>query len=106
MSHIARTIGSVKAAVAGATVTLTVTDAYVFTWTAGENETVNATGTQIAGQFLTCIITNDATLARTITFATGFRPFATIVGTVSKAATITFVSNGTSFFEVSRALVL
>lgn len=91
-----------------ATITLThhaFTNVYA-KWTAGENETVNASGTQVAGQRMTLIIVNDATLARTITFGTGFKPSATIVGTVSKAATIDFISDGTNWWETNRTLLL
>ena len=97
---------AVTALTPGTTVTLTVTQGPVFTETAGQNQTINATGTQVAGQRIILIITNDGTSGRTITFGTGFRAASTIVGTISKAATIQFVSDGTSLFEVSRALVL
>jgi hypothetical protein len=91
-----------------ATVTLThhqFTDVYS-KWTAGENETVNASGTQKDGQMMYLLITNDATSARTITFGTGFKPSGTIVGTVNKSATITFRSDGTNWWETGRTLLL
>lgn len=83
------------------TVDLT-TDAQVYTWTAGENETVAASGTQLPGRQITCKILDDGT--RTITFGTGFKAAATIVGVDTKVATITFVSDGTSLWEISRAV--
>lgn len=97
---------SAISATPGSTVTLDVTTGNHAVWTAGENETVNASGAQFASQELTCIITNDATLPRTITFGTGFKPSATVVGTVSKVAVIKFVSNGTDFYELARTLAL
>ena len=89
----------------GTTVTLTVTTSKIYTDAAAQNQTINCTGTQVAGQEIILIISNDAT-PRTITFGTGFRAASTLVGTANKAATIHFVSDGTSFFEVARALVL
>lgn len=91
-----------SAATPGATVSIDVTLGTLYTWTAGENETVNATGTQVAGQVMIFLIANDATSARTITFGTGFKPSATIVGMMSKTASIAFVSDGTSLWELSR----
>ena len=90
----------------GATVTLDVATGHVAKWTAGENETINASGAQYVGQELTCIITNDATLPRTITFNTGFRASATIVGTTSKVSVIEFVSDGTNLIEKSRTIAI
>ena len=90
----------------GATVTLDVATGHVAKWTASENETINASGAQHVGQELTCIITNDATLARTITFNTGFRALATIIGTTSKVSVIRFISDGTNFIEVSRTVAI
>lgn len=92
----------------GATVTLThheATNVYS-KWTAGENETVNASGTQRAGQRMDLLILNDGTAPRTITFGTGFKPSATIVGTNNKLATICFTSDGTNWWETSRTLLL
>lgn len=96
---------AVTALTPGTTVTLTVTNNKVQTDSAAQNQTINATGTQVAGQEIIIIISNDAT-PRTITFGTGFRAVSTLVGTANKAATIHFVSDGTSLFEVARALVL
>lgn len=90
----------------GAVMSLDVTLATLYTWTAGENETVNATGTQKAGQILICKITNDATLPRTTTFGTGFDASATVVGTTTKKAIVCFISDGTTFYEFSRTLGL
>lgn len=89
-----------------ATVTITVTAGTVFIWTAGEAETINASGVQTAGQELTCIITNDATLGRTLTFGTGFKSIGVLLGTISKIAVIKFVSDGTNLCEIARTLAL
>jgi len=66
------------------------------------NATINASSGGTAGQKLFIIITNDATANRTITFGTNFKPSGTLVGTTSKSALVQFISDGTSFYEVSR----
>jgi hypothetical protein len=52
------------------------------------------------------IIVNDATAGRTITFGTNFLSTGTLVGTISKTATIRFVGDGTTWYETSRTLGL
>lgn len=89
----------------GATVTIDPTTGCLFKWTAGENETVNISGTQVAGQKITFMITNDA-LARTITMGTGTVSLGVIVGTALKTAVAVFQSDGTNFYELSRTLGL
>lgn len=89
----------------GATVTIDCTTGNLFSWTAGENETVNISGTQKAGQIITFMIANDA-LARTITLGTGIVSSGIIVGTALKTAVAVFQSNGQSFYELSRTLGL
>jgi hypothetical protein len=59
---------------------------------------VPAAGAQLAIQIL-----NDASGARTITFGTGFRAAATVVGTASKIFVVEFVSDGTTWNELGRA---
>lgn len=56
-----------------------------------------------AGGRLVVQINNDASGARTITFGTGFRPTATVVGTASKAILVEFVSDGLTWNEVARS---
>lgn len=83
-------------ATAGATVSLDVDAAQVYEWTAGENETINLTGTFTAGKTIALLITNDGT-ARTITFGTGFRTYPAQVGIVNKQMLVNFESDGTAF---------
>lgn len=66
------------------------------------NSTINASLGGMKGQILQILITNDATANRTITFGTNFLPNATLVGTTSKSAIVSFVSNGTAFYEFAR----
>jgi hypothetical protein len=68
--------------------------------------TFNATAGGKAGTVITFIITNDATSAKTITFGTNFKTTATLVGTASKSAVLTFTSDGTSWYESSRVTVI
>lgn len=64
--------------------------------------TINAVSAGLAGQICTFIIANDATI-RTITFGTNFKASGTLAGTANKSATITFRSDGTNWYEQSRA---
>jgi hypothetical protein len=75
------------------------------TTTAGVgNSTFNASTPGVSGQVLLVRINNDATSARTITFGTNLRSTGTVVGTASKAITVTFISNGAAWVEASRGL--
>lgn len=55
------------------------------------------------GALMTIQIANDASAARTITFGTGFRSTATIVGTASDIFVIGFVFDGLTWNEAFRA---
>lgn len=93
----------------GATVNLSVATGSllnVASWTATDTETVNAVGAQTVGQRLVCIIFMNAVIPVTITFGTGFKASATLVGAAAKTSIIEFVSNGTEFLEVARTLSL
>jgi hypothetical protein len=52
---------------------------------------------------MTVVIINDATSGKTITFGTNFKPTATLVGTASKTATVSWLSDGTNWYEVGRS---
>lgn len=84
----------------GSTVAIAVSNTpfKVYSWTAGETETVNLSGTHSAGQIIVLQILNDVTLARTITLGTGFKSTGVIVGTTTKTATAMFISDGTNFY--------
>lgn len=92
----------------GATVTISVTnttDKQLFYWTAGEAENVNISGSHPRGKEIIFIITNDATLGRLITLGTGLVGTApTVLGVISKVSVISFISNGTSFYELQRSV--
>lgn len=86
-----------------------VTLANVFTVTtvnATGSVTFNATAGGTAGQRVVFIITNDATSAKTITFGTNFVANGTLTPSgASKVATIEFISNGTSLYELCRTIL-
>jgi hypothetical protein len=93
------------------TITLDVTKGNVHKTTtvnATGNATINASAGGVAGesQQMTIVITNDATSGKTITFGTNFSSAGTLVGTTSKTATITFVSDGVTWYETGRILLL
>lgn len=67
------------------------------------NATLTAAYVPQAGARLVIQINNDASGARTITFSTGFRPTATVVGTASKAILVEFTSDGTTWNELARS---
>lgn len=89
----------------GATVSIDATLGNLFTWTAGENETINISAGQQAGRVITFMVTNDA-VPRTLTLGTGIVSTGVIVGTALKTAVCVLQSNGTSFYELSRTLGL
>lgn len=104
-----RIYGGLDTMTYAATISLDVTKAYVHQTTtvhATGNATINASTGGLSGQIMIVIIKNDATSGKTITFGTNFRPVGTVVGTTSKAAVVTFVSESNEWFEVSRSLVL
>ena len=68
--------------------------------------TLTAANVGVIGDNLTLLITNDATTGRVITFGTGFQSTGTLTGTISKKAQVTFRSNGTYWYEVSRSLAM
>lgn len=91
----------------GATVTVTIAidiPHMLATWTAGEAETVNISGTPNDGQLLTFIITNDATLGRVITLGTGLLGLGIVTGVISKKSTVTFIASGGTFIEIGRSV--
>lgn len=74
------------------------------TTTAAGNATLTVSTVPPAGARLVIQINNDAGGARTITFGTGFRSTGTLVGTASDAYLLEFVSDGTTYNELSRSV--
>lgn len=92
-------------AISGTTGTLTVTmNGNLKTLTPTGACTLNADTGGLAGQEITFILIADSTTARVITFGTNFKSAGTIstATTSGKAVTITFISNGTSWYENQR----
>ncbi len=88
-----------------ATITLTIGNTNLYAWSASQAQTINASGTQVDGQEITCIITCDAT-PRVITFNTGFSANGTLTCTASKKNVIRFISSSSVFYEISRVVGL
>jgi len=96
-------IGILGAPTPGATVAIDLTTgAKSFKWTVGEAETVNISGSQLAGQELTLILVQDSGSGRVITFGTGFKSAGTITLTTSETSVVSFRSDGTNFYETGR----
>jgi len=74
------------------------------TWTAGEAETINISGTPVDGQELVLIVNNDATMGRLLTLGTGLLGLGTILNIVSKKSVLAFIASGGTFHEVSRTI--
>ncbi len=77
---------------------------FVAMTTATGNSTVLTSYVPNPGAILNVQVTNDASGARTITFGTGFRATGTLVGTNSKVLLVQFISDGTTWNEVSRSV--
>lgn len=92
----------VVAATPGATVSIDVDQGCVFAWTAGQNETVDITGSLVAGASLCLIVANDSIVPRTLTFGAGFKVAVTVVGTANKTAALFFICDGSNYYEVGR----
>jgi hypothetical protein len=91
----------------GSTVTLTIDSTakhIVASWTSGEAETINVSGTPQDGTVLTLIVTNDATLGRLMTAGTGLSALTTVLNVVSKKSTVSFVALNGTFYETSRTV--
>lgn len=84
-----------------ATITLTIGNTNLYAWSASQNQTINASGTQVDGQEITVIITCDAT-PRTVTFNTGFSANGTFILTISKKNVVRFISSSSVFYEIGR----
>lgn len=84
----------------GAVINLDITAGGFATWTANQAQTINAIGTQQAGQRLNLLIKLNTLLA--ISFGAGFKTSGALSGLLNKTALFAFVSDGTNFHEMSR----
>ncbi len=78
----------------------------VTTVNATGNATINASVGGQAGQELKILIVNDSTSGKVITFGTNFKSSGTLTGTTSKSALISFISDGTNWYEQFRTLAI
>ena len=76
----------------------------VAAWNTAQNSTVTAVGNQAVGAALTLRIRNASGTSRVITFGTGFAVPGTLTCANARAATISFVSDGTRFYETGRVI--
>lgn len=98
--------GAMRTVTYAATISLDVSRACLFKTTtvhATGNATINAAAVGSGGRRIWIKIENDATSGKVITFGTNFRPSGTLTGTISKAAVVGFISDETSWLEISRA---
>jgi hypothetical protein len=70
------------------------------------NARIDASTGGIGGQHMWILIVNDLSGGKTIAFGANFRSAGAVQGNPGKAATIHFVSDGASWFEVGRTLNL
>ena len=66
------------------------------------NATLNMTHAGQKGQEIYLKLDNDTDASRTITFGTPFKVTGTLTGSTAASAILHFISDGTSFWEVSR----
>mgnify|MGYP001567602279 CR=1 FL=1 len=86
-------------------VTLTVGEKEYYELTAGTDRTVNASSGGVAGQRIYFVVRSDSALiSRTITFGTNFLATGTITTPTlsTNRAIVSFISDGTSWLELSR----
>ena len=90
------------------TISLDLTIDKILKQTPTGNSTFNATSVGLPGKTLTFVITTSGTTSYTLTFGTGFKSTGTLAtGTVTaKVFTVTFVSDGINYLEVSRTTAL
>lgn len=99
----ARSHYNTKALTYSGTMSVNMTLANTFTFTATGDATINATG-GTAGEEVTFYITGDATGGRVMTFNTNFAATDTLVISASAVSTIMFGTlDGTTWYELSRS---
>ncbi len=104
-----RLIGSMDVLSYSPAITLDVTlgDMHKITTVNGlGNSTINATTGGLAGQHMWLIIANDPASAKTISFGANLKSSGALTGTAGKSATIHFISDGTTWYEVARTMNL
>ena len=72
----------------------------------GGNATLDASTGGLPGQHMWIIISNDMTGAKTITFGANMLSAGPLNGSLGKSATLHFISDGTTWYEVSRTVGL
>lgn len=83
-----------------ATISIDPAEGNVFKISLTGDATINLESSNAPGE-IRFIFVNDGTV-RTVTFGTGFTDSGNLVGTANKTAVVSFVSDGTTYYEVSR----
>jgi hypothetical protein len=100
-----RLIGAMNTMAYAARITLDVTAGDLHKTTTSNSvgdATINAATRGLPGQHMWIIVQNDEISGKTVTFGDNFRSAGALQGVAGKAATLHFVSDGTSWYEVSR----
>lgn len=66
------------------------------------NATIQATTAGLPGQHMWVIIVNDQISGKTVSFGNNFKSAGPIMGTPGKSATLQFISDGSTWYEVAR----
>jgi hypothetical protein len=100
-----RFIASMETMVYARTVSLETTAGDVHKTTTSNavgNATINAATAGVAGQHMWIIIVNDQISAKTVSFGNNFKSAGPLIGSPGKSATLQFISDGTTWYEVAR----
>ena len=100
-----RFISSMETMAYAPTVTLETTAGDVHKTTTSNavgNATINATTAGLPGQHMWVIVVNDQLSGKTVSFGNNFKSAGPVMGSPGKSATLQFISDGTTWYEVAR----
>jgi len=66
------------------------------------NATINAATPGLPGQHMWVIVVNDQISPKTVTFGLNFKSAGPLAGSAGKSATLQFISDGSTWYEVAR----
>jgi len=66
------------------------------------NATINAATAGLPGQHMWVIVVNDQISGKTVSFGNNFKSAGPLAGSPGKSATLQFISDGTTWYEVAR----
>lgn len=94
-----------KASAATVTITPTLKKTLVEVTVAQDLTVEAAAGEAEQGDEMIVKLANDGTI-RTVTFGTGFKASGTVAGTVNKTIVVSFIYDGTNWFETGRSAAI